>query len=130
MILLDTSFLVALFNEGDALHDKAKKIQKNLKGEDLGLCEYVVLELSTILAMRCSLTIAKKTLDSLLSSKEIHFIPSLGIFSLAYSKMFSQKEYKLSFVDCSLLAILESGIAKKIITFDQELEREASILFG
>ena len=125
MILLDTSYLVALFNQSDSQHVKAKEIQRKLAGQKLAVSEYVILELSTILAMRGDIQDARQAITSLLESEEVRFIPCGSFFSVTLETMLSQKKFKLSFVDCSVLVLLETGEAEKLVSFDAELKAAA-----
>lgn len=125
MILLDTSFLVALFHSQDSQHRRAKEIQARLKNQKLLLTEYVLLELSTILALRGSVHEAHQAVQSLLEAEETSFFPCSVLFPATMSKMFSQKKYALSFVDTSLIVLLETGEAEKIVTFDVAVQKAA-----
>ena len=121
MILLDTSYLVALFSSSDSQHARAVKIRSELQGKILGVSEYVVLELTTVLASRLDIATARLAVSQLLEAQEVRFIPCSPIFSASLQKMFVQTKYALSFVDCSFLVLLESGEADELITFDRKL---------
>ena len=125
MILLDSSYLVALFNSSDSQHSKAKSIQSKLAGSKLLLTEYIVLELSTVLAMRATVEQAKFAIDSLLEAQEVTFLGSNSIFSDTLTRMMTQSSFQLSFVDCSLLVLLDSGQASHLVTFDTSLSLAA-----
>jgi predicted nucleic acid-binding protein len=119
--VLDTSFLVALFNSDDSNHKKATDLQKKIIGKNLLLAEYVIVELSSILAMKGSLDISKQAVNELIASKEIEFIPCSDVFAETMQRFYQQKKYKLSFVDCALIEIKSKYKASSIITFDKEL---------
>ncbi len=121
MIVLDTSFLVALFNSQDVHHQKAKKLQSEAKDSILLLAEYVLLELTTVLASRTSLKISESATNSLLNASEVNFIPCSEVFSSTLKKFHSQKKFKLSFVDCALIEIKNKYGADKIYTFDANI---------
>ena len=125
MILLDTSYLVALFNRSDSQHARAKRLQAELAGESLIVLEYVVLELATVLAAKGGIDIAKEGVESLLQSEQVEFLPCSQLFSMALYRMFNQKTYQLSFVDSALLTCLEAKHAEKIVTFDEVLAKQA-----
>lgn len=121
-LVLDTSFLVALFNNNDVFHKKALKRREQIKNEILLLPEYVVLELTTILGIKTSVKISQKATNELLHAKEVRFIPCSEIFASAFKRFHKQDLYKLSFVDCALLEIKESYGASEILTFDKALK--------
>ena len=123
MLVLDSSYLVALFNRADALHEKA--LEKRLQiptEENLLLPEYVALELATILGIRGDISISSKSLEKLLTAKEVIFVPCSEFFMETLKEFSTEKKFALSFVDCALLVIAKTYEADEILTFDANLQ--------
>jgi predicted nucleic acid-binding protein len=125
MIVLDSSFLVSFFNEDDYNHNEAirKMKQWEEKGEEFIVCDYVALEVATVIHYKVSLRKATIFLDLIKNSSKIRFrtLDSTD-FELA-SKVFSNQKERISFVDASViyLAIMADS---HLGTFDEAQKKE------
>lgn len=119
MIILDSSVWVALFNDDDNQHKKAVKIFSDLKSLPVGLPEYVILEVASVLALRANKAVSVQFIDYALENESIEVVYSNGLFFDASVELF-KKAKKLSFVDCALLYLSRNN---EIITFDNDLKK-------
>ena len=123
MILLDTSFVVAFYNQSDAHHAEASPaFHRLLEGEwgDILLLEYVFLEIMTVLAVRRDLPTAVSVGEILLGAREIEFVPCSQYFLETYQVFREQQITRLSFADAAIVAVARDRSAKAIATFDRD----------
>lgn len=123
MLILDTSFLFAFFQETDDHHNKAVQLTASLE-EDIVYFPFLVFqELLTLLTSRYSskeaVRISEIMLDKdfpakILKIDEEYFEQSIKMFK-------KLGKHRFSFVDVSLL-VLASELEAKIITFDTRLD--------
>ena len=123
MIFVDTSLLVAYYNDRDIYHKRAVElIKKAVKGEygKIYISDYVFDELLTGVLVRTknhkkAVEIGEVILGSgieILRVDEKAFLDAFNIF----------KKLKMSFTDCTILALAKSYGIDKIMTFDKAFE--------
>ena len=123
MIFLDSSFLVAFYNEKDEHHVKANSIMKNVVTKKYGevfISDYVFYEFVTIMLVRTknhSKTIT--TANDLLNFIYMLFMDK-DLFEKAWDIFKNQKNTSFSFTDCTTLAIIRKEEMKYIATFDED----------
>ena len=121
MTALDSNVWIAFFNPDDSNHHKAQKIFLKTQ-EKIGLPEYVLLEVTTILAQKMGKDIADQFLQMARASKDVEILPSSREFFDGVIQLYlSRTNKKLSFVDYSLLYL--SG-KTNVVTFDKDLKKE------
>ncbi len=119
LLFVDSNYFVALFNPADSLARQAEKIAKHLDAADIRLVtsNLVFLEVVTVLAQRRSRAVAVEVGAYLLSHVNIVHVDesshqdAWSIFQIVPSK-------NVSFVDCSILAILRAENIHSLLTFD------------
>ena len=123
MILLDSSFIIALYNSRDERHQDAQKLIKEIANREFGdvfISDYVFDEVATGLA-RCighdeAVRICQLLLDSTYLTKVTE-----PIFRGSF-EMFRKQKSKLSFTDCTNVVIMEDSGIKNIATFDSDFK--------
>ena len=127
MIILDTSFLVAFYNNRDTHHEAAVEPMEAIIDGNYGpalLPEYVFLELATVLAARRDLATAIHVGDVLLSAKEIEFVACSDLFPTAFELFRAQPPSAgLSFADAAIVAVARARGARHIASFDMGFAR-------
>ena len=130
MILLDTSFLIALKNIKDTHFTKAQELQQELLAKKYGpmfLSDYIFDEFVTFLRMR--LKNQEQALlfgDLLLQDKDISLIGvSKSDFQEAWG-LFKLHQH-LSFTDATSLILLKKYGFRYICSFDSDFDRFPSI---
>lgn len=124
MILLDSSFLIAFYNERDVHHAEASRIMDRLVAGEWGLAllpESVFLEVVTVLAIKAGAPLAVAVGDALLSARESEVVACTPLFAEAWATFRSYAETGLSFVDCTLVALARQREVQTIATFDKGL---------
>lgn len=120
MIIFDSNVWVAFFNKEDSQNKKALEIVIKEK-DNIAITEYIILEVSSILALKAEKNIADKFLEFILNNNNIKVLLSSNDFFYNTVENFIKTESKkLSFVDISLLYLSNTC---QIITFDKDLAK-------
>ena len=121
MMVLDSNVWIAFFNPDDSNHHEAQKIFSKTQ-EKVGLPEYVLLEVTTILAQKMGKDIADQFLQMTRASKDVEILPSSKEFFDGVIQLYlSKTNEKLSFIDYSLLYLSSK---RNVVTFDKDLKKE------
>jgi predicted nucleic acid-binding protein len=123
MIILDSNIWIAYLNMNDSQHAKADMIfiETERSGSKIVLSEYLILEITSVLAMKVSKQSADDFLKLALNNSDIVNIASDNNFFEEVVSLFKkQKNQKLSFVDVSLLYLSKNF---KVATFDENLQK-------
>lgn len=127
MLILDTSFLFAFFQQNDNQHDDAVGLTASFKNDVVYFPFLVFQELMTLIMSRyssseairiCEIILDKDFPAQILKIDEEYFEQSVDLFK-------KLGKHKFSFVDVSLI-VLARELGAKIITFDERLEKETA----
>jgi len=126
-IFLDTSGIVAVRNEDDINHEKAKTIMKSILKTKYGACytsDYVFDEAVTITLVRTKkMELAVDVGNYILKSKSIiKLFTSMDDFYEAWNLFLKYKDKKLSFIDCSILSLVNRLKIEYIFSFDKHFD--------
>ena len=120
MIVLDSNVWIALFDKDDSLHARAQRAVGELK-ERVALPEYVILEVTTVLAQKAGKLFADSFLQKVYANRDIQIIVSSGQFLDELVLFYLSSNAKnLSFVDYALLLLSRR---MRVLTFDKNLEK-------
>lgn len=121
MVVLDTSFLIAYYNERDVHHEKARVQMAGLLTGTWGsglLPEYVFVETATVLLRKVGLNRAKEVTGILLEAPELELINCSGFFRETLER-FQNQSGALSLTDASIVTVALRFTQGKVLTFDQ-----------
>ncbi|MBI4137986.1 MAG: PIN domain-containing protein [Candidatus Wildermuthbacteria bacterium] len=121
-IFADSNYFIALFNERDALSEKANLISEKLEEQDILLCitNLIFLEIVTVTSVRASKQIAWEAGKYLLSSPRIQILHADEDLQRESWEIFQEiTDKNISFVDCSIIASMKTLGISKLLTFDQ-----------
>ncbi len=130
MIVLDASFVVAYFNDGDVHHAAARRAWPEVVDGRWGpvlLPEYIFLEVVTVLASRRGLEKAASSGTQLLDASEFEFVNCSPYFQAAFDAFRTQRSTKMSLADASILAIAKARGAEHVATFDRDFGKVPGI---
>lgn len=118
---MDANYFVALFNPYDSLHKEAFAIASALEKENpaLIITNFIFLEIVTVLSQKRGRTVALEAGTYLLSAPTIttiHIDEALNSNSWNIFQHIAHKD--ISFVDCSILAVLRAESIPTLLTFD------------
>ena len=123
-IFIDTSFLCALYNPEDALYQKANEIKQVLKGFLPTLSNFILIETYTILAQRVSKEFAVEF------GKRVRSRHPYTIFWIdreledeVWRTFTSIKDKNFSYVDASILAVIQKEGISHLLSFDHAFKR-------
>jgi predicted nucleic acid-binding protein len=123
MIILDSSFLVALFHEGDALHGKALedvKVFESLK-ERFVICDHVLGETATALLYNADMARSKAFIDYALENYDL-FLPQKDDLDQILEIFLEQKK-EISVVDASVV-YLARNLHGKVACYDKNVLKQ------
>jgi len=130
MIFLDSSFLVAYSNEEDSLHAKAMKVASDLADGKYGMpviTDYIFDEVITILLVRTkNFRKAIETGEKLIGTTLFLHMDS-ALFSDSWSIFKNQNNPRLSFTDCSIVAVCKANGIGTLVTFDRDLKEDSKL---
>ena len=123
MIIADSSFLVAFFDETDNQHKKAVEDMKRIEGENIDIMvnEHVLGETATVLLYHNGIEAAK---IFLLYAKENFEIDTIdGEYRYATIEIFINQNKKLSYIDASVVH-LARFLQLPIACYDENILKE------
>ncbi len=124
MTIFDSSVWVALFNEKDSQHEKAKNlmVSMNENSRDLVvLPEHIVAETASVLLLKSGKETAEAFLEATVDNFRSKILLSDPEFFWGTFSLFREKENKkLSFIDASLLFLSSKY---EVVSFDKEFEK-------
>jgi len=123
MIFIDTNVIISYVNEDDSKHSEAKLLLKNIIEGDFGeyiISDYIFDETVTICELRVNKDESIRLGNFLFENLNIIKITD-KLFSDSW-KIFKENN-KLSFTDCSNIAIMKAFGIKKIATFDKSFNK-------
>lgn len=120
-IFIDTSFLIALHNPDDPHNAQALSLSKTFKHVKLVISSYIILEAATVLSQRAGKRLAVEACNMLLSSKNVEVIHiSEDIFQSSWEVFARVSNKDMSFVDASVLTVVQSYGVRHLATFDKD----------
>ena len=129
MILLDTSAIYALADEGDSNHHRAVDLFQHAleTSEDILVHSYVLVEAAALLQRRLSLDSSLRFLrDS--DAFQIHWIETRD-HKEAIALLEERGRRGLSLVDCASFVVMRRYNVQKALAFDPDFEGEGFALY-
>ncbi len=130
MIILDSSFLVAVEVKEDQNHEKAIIIRdKIIKGDfgDIIISDYIFDETVTVTLNKTKdLNKAIEVGEILMDLTDLLKIEE-EIIERSWELFKKQKETKFSFTDCTILALMQENGITNIATFDKDFKKVKEI---
>ena len=126
MIVLDSSFLIAFYNERDAHHAAASRLMDQFLTGTWGrglLLEYVFLEVVTVLLLRRDHKVATQAGRILLDAEELEFVPCSDIFLDTVDGFSTQQGTHLSFADVAIGVVARNRADGFLLGFDEEFRK-------
>lgn len=131
MIVLDTSFLVAFWNELDSQHARAMELMRRIdSGEWLGcvLMDYVLLETAAVMLQRCGFQRSRGVCNAMMKSENFAFMACSDYFQEYFAEFNDQLSGKLSLVDCAIAYVARTRAEGRVATFDEALRSVPGIV--
>ena len=122
-VFIDSNYFIALANPKDSLHSEAMRIAPFLEGGDIEivLSDYIFLEVVTVISQR----VGKRS--ALAMGRKLRSTPGITLIKIDAQthnsawKIFQEVIHKnISFVDCSIIALMRDEDIYKLLTFDMD----------
>lgn len=126
MILLDSSLIVAYSNEADENHVEAVQV---VEGVDRGrygasvISDYIFDETVTVMLVKTRNLVRATKLGEVLLKAALMFRVDEDTFNLAWKIFKEQQKSRLSFTDCSSIAVCRMNGISNIATFDEDFKK-------
>ena len=126
-IFVDSSFLIALVNENDSLHEKSLEYIDLIEKNDCYISNLVINEVITVIGNKIDLETAISAFD--LINDIFHVINEYEIkdFNLTTMLIYEKHNTKLSFTDCSIIVDMHYHKIENLLSFDKEFKKAEGI---
>ena len=126
-IFVDSSFLIALVNENDSLHDKSLEYVDLIEKNDCYISNLVINEVITVIGNKIDLETAISAFD--LINDIFHVINEYEIkdFNSTTMLIYEKHNTKLSFTDCSIIVDMHYHKIENLLSFDKEFKKAEGI---
>ncbi len=114
--VIDSSVLVAFYDDRDIHHTDALIVMKEIQGRNVFVHSYVVQEVATILCYRFGSLLARRFLEDVVNSENVT-IPWTDVKEEI--EFFNNLNKKISFTDTSLI-LLSKKKGIPLLTFDRQ----------
>ena len=118
-IFADSNYFIALFNAHDALHERAKKITREMEQIVFYISNFIFLETVTVLSQKCGRKTSREVGEHLLKNPLIKIVHFDEILQKETWRIFQEEPSKnISFADCSTVAVMDTEGISELLTFD------------
>ena len=126
-IFVDSSFLIALVNENDSLHEKSLEYIDLIEKNDCYISNLVIKEVITVIGNKIDLETAISAFD--LINDIFHVINEYEIkdFNSTTMLIYEKHNTKLSFTDCSIIVDMHYHKIENLLSFDKEFKKAEGI---
>jgi predicted nucleic acid-binding protein len=127
MILIDSNFFIALINDKDQYHKKAKELSnKIMKEENKIIPLLMVSEAIASIGKRKNGKIANKLYNVIIDNFEVYYPPKNDIDESM--KLVLKYSGNLSLADCLAIHIMQEKKITKILSFDKDFDKIKGII--
>ena len=126
-IFVDSSFLIALVNENDSLHEKSLEYIDLIEKNDCYISNLVINEVITVIGNKIDLETVISAFD--LINDIFHVINEYEIkdFNSTTMLIYEKHNTKLSFTDCSIIVDMHYHKIENLLSFDKEFKKAEGI---
>lgn len=126
-IFVDSSFIIALVNENDSLHESSLEYIDLIEKNECYISNLVINEVITVIGNKIDLETAISAFD--LINDIFHVINEYEIkdFNSNTLLIYEKHGTKLSFTDCSLIVDMHYHKIENLLSFDKEFKKAEGI---
>jgi predicted nucleic acid-binding protein len=131
VIVADSSFVIAFYNNRDSHHEAAKEWMRMLQAGQWGrgiLLEYGLLETLTVLMSRRGPEFARSVGRLLYGAHDFDLLPCSGFLADTLEFFLNQTQTRLSFADAAMAFVALHYADGKILTFDEEFRKISGLM--
>ena len=124
---IDSSFLIALVNENDSLHERSLKYLDLIDENECFISNLIINEVITVIGNKIDLKTAISTFDLL--NDIFYIIDEYENKDFNSNTMLIYEKYNahLSFTDCSIVLNMHNQGIENLLSFDKEFKRVKDI---
>ncbi|KZX12332.1 ribonuclease VapC20 [Methanobrevibacter oralis] len=126
-IFLDSSFIIALVNDNDSLHEEALDYLELTETNECFISNLIINEVITVIGNKLGLKIAISTFNLLVSVFNIVNEYDNSNFNSSNMLIYEKFDTKLSYTDSSIIYIMKEEGINNLISFDKEFKRVEGI---
>lgn len=123
---IDANFIIAIFKDFDTNHEKAISNIEIIRENDCYISNGILNEIITILMIRTkNIELTKKAYRFLNDNFTIINEYEIEIFNdkvFSLFKKYNKSNYKLSFIDCSIVIIFKHYKLDSVVSFDKRFK--------
>lgn len=120
-LLIDSSFIIALFRRNDGLHQKALE-NKNILNNDCYITDGIIAEVITIIGQKTKdITLVRKVYNYLKDNFTIIHESEINMYNdnvYAIFEKYNQNNFKVGFIDCSQVIIYNHYNLDYVVSLD------------
>lgn len=124
---LDSSFIIALINDNDSLHEKAIEYLDLTEKNECYISNLIINEVITVIGNKLGLKIAISTYNILINIFHVVNEYENNDFNSENMMIYEKYDTKLSFTDTSIIYIMKKSNIDNLISFDKEFRRVKEI---
>lgn len=126
-IFVDSSFIIALVNENDSLHESSLEYIDLIEKNECYISNLVINEVITVIGNKIDLETAISAFD--LINDIFHVINEYEIkdFNSNTLLIYEKHGTKLSFTDCSIIVDMHYHKIENLLSFDKEFKKAEGI---
>lgn len=126
-IFIDSSFIIALVNENDSLHESSLEYIDLIEKNECYISNLVINEVITVIGNKIDLETAISAFD--LINDIFHVINEYEIKDFNSNTMLIYEKHgtKLSFTDCSIIVDMHYHKIENLLSFDKEFKKAEGI---
>ena len=122
-LLIDSSFIIALFRRNDGLHQKAIK-NKDILNNDCYITDGILAEVITIIGQKTKdIALVRMVYNYLKDNFTIIHESEINMYNdnvLAVFEKYNQNSFKVGFIDCSQVIIYNNYNLDYVVSLDNE----------
>ena len=125
-VFADTGYWIALLNERDNLHSKARELSTRFAGATIVTTEMVLTELLNHVSGGGSQVrhLAGETVLQWMADPNVEVVPQTSIqFQVALERYLTRLDQSWSVVDCASFIVMETRQIQEALAFDRHFEQ-------
>ena len=125
-VFADTGYWIALLNERDSLHAKARELSERFSADTIVTTEMVLAELLNHASGRGSQRrlLAADAVRDWMADSNIEVVPQTSIqFQAALERYRARLDHSWSVVDCASFVVMETRQIREALAFDHHFEQ-------
>ena len=126
-IFVDSSFIIALVNENDSLHESSLEYIDLIEKNECYISNLVINEVITVIGNKIDLETAISAFDLINDIFQVINEYEIKDFNSNTILIYEKHGTKLSFTDCSIIVDMHYHKIENLLSFDKEFKKAEGI---